>query len=147
MDGTTLQLRRADEEALGYIESLLDASELPTADVRSSVGRFYVAHDGDNRVGAGGLEIYGTDGLLRSVVVEQSVRGEGVGGTLLEALEAKARAAGVETLYLLTTTAAEFFVARGYEETERSAPPAEIRGASEFEDLCPTAATCLRKAL
>ena len=147
MSSVTVALRRADESDLPYVERLLSDEELPTADLRTSPARFYVGYDGDERVGTGGLERYGTDGLLRSVVVEPSARGNGYGTAICEALERRARAEGVERLYLLTTTAAEFFAERGYEDVERSDAPAAIRETSEFDDLCPASAACLRKRL
>ena len=147
MSGATVTLRRADESALSDVETLLAENDLPSADVRTSPARFYVGYDGDDRVGIGGLERYGPDGLLRSVVVERSARGNGYGTALCDALERRARAEGVERLYLLTTTAAAFFAARGYEELERSDAPAAIRETSEFDELCPASAACMRKSL
>ncbi|WP_440772136.1 arsenic resistance N-acetyltransferase ArsN2 [Natronorubrum sp. DTA28] len=147
MSGATLTLRRADERELAYVESLLDANGLPSADVRTAPAQFYVGYAGDERVGIGGLESDGTDGLLRSVVVEQSARGNGFGTALCDALERRARADGVETLYLLTTTAADFFSDLGYAELERADAPAPIRATTEFDELCPASATCMRKQL
>lgn len=147
MTGATLTLRRADEGALSYVETLLAENDLPSADVRTSPARFYVGYDGDDRVGIGGIERYGTDGLLRSVVIERSARGNGYGTALCDALERRARADGLETLYLLTTTAAGFFAGRGYEELERADAPAAIRETTEFDELCPASATCLRTSL
>ena len=114
MNTANVTLRRADEETLGYVEDLLMRNDLPAEDVRENPGAFYVARTGDERVGAGGIEQYGADGLLRSVVVEEHARGEGVGTELCVALEATAREGGVERLFLLTTTAAGFFAGRGY---------------------------------
>ncbi|ELY36491.1 arsenic resistance N-acetyltransferase ArsN2 [Natronorubrum tibetense] len=147
MSGATLTLRRADKRELAYVESLLDANELPSADVRTSPARFYVGYAGDERVGVGGLESCGTDGLLRSVVVERSARGNGFGTALCDALERRTRADGVETLYLLTTTATDFFAERGYAELERADAPDAIRETTQFDDLCPASATCMRKYL
>ncbi|WP_254769187.1 arsenic resistance N-acetyltransferase ArsN2 [Salinilacihabitans rarus] len=146
MTDATLTLRRADAD-LSYVESLLDANDLPSRDVRENPDCFYVASDGDDRVGVGGIERYGADGLLRSVVVERSARGNGFGTALCEALEAEARADGVERLYLLTTTAAGFFAARGYAEVERADAPPAIRRTTEFDELCPATAACMRKSL
>lgn len=147
MDGPTVTLRRAEDEALSYVEALLEANGLPSADVRTGPGRFYVAFDGEERVGVGGLEVHGDDGLLRSLVVERSARREGVGTAVWAALEREARAAGVETLYLLTTSAAGFFAERGYVGTARADVPAAVRGTAEFEDLCPTTATPMETSL
>jgi amino-acid N-acetyltransferase len=149
MPDTSLRLRRATAvDALPYVETLLTAHGLPSVDVRSTPAAFYVAlDDDDDRVGVGGVEPHGTDGLLRSVVVEPSVRGEGYGGDLCAALEDRARTDGIDTLYLLTTTAAGFFGARGYEPIDRADAPPSIRSTAQFDDLCPATATCMRKRL
>jgi len=146
MSDARLTLRPADD-AMDYVEALLAANDLPTADVREKPNCFYVASDGDERVGVGGVERHGDAGLLRSVVVERSARGTGCGTALCEALEAEASADGVATLYLLTTTAAGFFAARGYETVDREDAPPGIRNTAEFDDLCSAAATCMQKPL
>jgi amino-acid N-acetyltransferase len=147
MSESGLRLLDADAEALGYVESLLAAADLPADDVRSNPEWFYLAVDGDDRVGIGGLQPAGDDALLRSVVVEASLRGQGYGETLLSTLEARARAEGIEVLYLLTTTAADFFAEYGYTIIDREAAPDPVRGTREFEALCPSSATCMRKTL
>jgi len=98
-------------------------------------------------VGVGGLERDGSNALLRSVAVEPSVRGRGFGTALCDRLERKARSGDVETVYLLTTTATDFFASRGYVEVEREAAPAAIRETTEFTELCPSTATCMEKSL
>lgn len=144
-EGLTLQ--QAEESDGPYIESLLQQHGLPTADIQEKLAQFFVGYAGDERVCVGGLEVHGQAGLLRSVVVEQSAQGEGFGTALCEELEATAREEGVEALYLLTTTAAEFFAARGYARIDRETAPEPIRQTTEFADLCPSTATCLRTSL
>ena len=112
---------------LDYVEALLERNGLPSRDVRARPEQFYYATAEGERVGIGGLEPYGSVGLLRSVAVEAAKRGHGYGSAICEALESKARTNGVETLYLLTTTAAAFFDARGYETVDRADAPAAIR--------------------
>ena len=85
--------------------------------------------------------------MFRSVVVEESTQGEGVGTALCERLERTARGKGIERLYLLTTTAAGFFDRRGYATIDRSESPAAIRETAEFAELCPATAVCMRKLL
>ena len=147
MSGATVTLRRADDGDLSYVETLLEKNNLPSRDVRSKTDCFYLGYDGGRSVGIGGVETHGADGLLRSVVVERSAREAGYGTAMCEALEAEARSTGVETLYLLTTTARGFFADRGYVETERATAPAAIRRTAEFDDLCPSTATCMKKSL
>lgn len=115
--------------------------------MRSRPGCFSVGYVDGDPVGAGGIERYGAVGLLRSVVVEETARGNGYGAAICRALEAEARADGVETLYLLTTTATDFFAERGYAELERADAPAAIRETTQFDELCPASATCMRKYL
>ncbi|GAA0679755.1 arsenic resistance N-acetyltransferase ArsN2 [Natronoarchaeum mannanilyticum] len=141
-----LELRRAAED-LGYVERLLAENDLPTADVKSKPDCFYVGRACEEPIGVGGLERYGAEGLVRSLVVEESHRDRGWGTELYDALEAEAKAAGVEALYLLTTTAAEFFADRGFEEIGRAEAPPSIRDTAEFDELCPSSATCMRKRL
>lgn len=143
--GRTTPNSGSDERA--YVETLLDRNDLPTADVRSKFDCFYVAYDGDERVGIGGIEPYGEMGLLRSVVVEHSNRGLGYGTALCTALEREAAAAGIDELYLLTTTASGFFAERGYVEIDRSCVPDAIRRTAEFDELCPSTAVCMRNSL
>jgi len=147
MSTPSITIERADRAALVRLEELLSANGLPSGDVRTAPGQFFLARDGTGLVGAGGVETYGSDGLLRSVVVAESNRGEGYGTALCDALEDYARSQGVGTLYLLTTTAAAFFRERGYEEISRAAVPPCIQGTAEFADLCPSSATCMRKRL
>jgi amino-acid N-acetyltransferase len=142
-----IELRPAEGEELAYAETLLSANDLPTADLRDGSGRFYVARTPEGRVGVGGIEVYGPAALLRSVAVEDAARGEGHGTAICDGLASLARAEGVETLYLLTTTAAEFFAARGYREIDRADAPARIRETTEFAELCPSSAVCMEREL
>ena len=148
MDAEGIALRPATAtDDLDYVERLLSENDLPTADVRNRPGEFYVARAWGDRVGVGGVEVHGSEGLLRSVVVEERVRGEGHGAALVRALEGRATGEGVETLYLLTTTAARFFAGLGYETVERGDVPESIRSTTEFAELCPDSATVQRTSL
>lgn len=140
----TLHLASAD---LDYVEKLLRRNELPVQDIETTSAEFYYATADGERIGIGGLESYERSGLLRSVVIEVSKRGQGYGEALCEALEQRAERDGIETLYLLTTTASEFFAAQGYVTVDRATAPNAIRNTTEFQDLCPATATCMRKSL
>jgi amino-acid N-acetyltransferase len=146
LDDLTLEPARGDD-ALAAVERLLSASELPRAGVRSGPGRFYVATADGTPVAAGGLEGEGRHALLRSVVVREAARGAGVGTWLCDELEARAAAAGVTAVHLLTTTAEGFFAGRGYAVAERADAPPAVRETSEFRSVCPETATYMRKRL
>ena len=135
------------EGDLDYVTEFLNRNDLPIQDLTAASTEFYYATADGERVGTGGLERHGDMGLLRSVVVETPKRNHGYGTALCKALETIARENGIETLYLLTTTASEFFAREGYSIIERSAAPAAIRSTTQFTDLCPATATCMRKSL
>lgn len=146
MSESTVTLRQADGDSMAYVERLLAQADLPTEDLGGTHSRFYVARTNGSRVAVGGLEVYGTVALLRSIAVEPERRGSGYGRAIVNALEAEARSAGVETLYLLTTTAATFFDGLGYTEISREEPPPQIQETTQFSDRCPTAAVPMRKS-
>jgi amino-acid N-acetyltransferase len=146
MTDPTVELARATGDGLADVRALLAANDLP-ADVGEDTGAFYVAYDDGDAVGIGGLETDGSVTLLRSLVVRERVRGEGYGGAVCDALEREARENGIDEAYLLTTTAAGFFAARGYDEVPRESAPDAIRATEQFADACPDSATCMHKSL
>ncbi|MFQ3319292.1 MAG: amino-acid N-acetyltransferase [Natronomonas sp.] len=147
MSQDSITLQRATEDTLDRVERLLERNDLPTQDVRAGPGRFFLADADGSLVGVGSVEMYGSDGLLRSLVVGEPHRGEGYGAELCDALEDEARESGGETLYLLTTTAAAFFERRGYDEIERAAVAPSVREMTQFTELCPASATCMQKPI
>jgi len=140
-------LRPAETEDPDRVEALLEANGLQSGEVRTKPDCFFVAESEGTVVGVGGVEARGSAGLLRSVVVREASRGEGYGRALCAALEDRAREGGIETLYLLTTSAAAFFRRNGYEAIPREEAPASIRGTAQFADLCPDSATAMRKGI
>jgi amino-acid N-acetyltransferase len=136
----------ADENA---VKMLLTAAELPVADLSpDKLEHFLVARSGDGTiVGAVGLEPYGDFGLLRSLAVQAAQRGGRLGLELTRNLEVYARQQGIKTLFLLTTTAAEFFPKLGYREIQRSEVPEVIAATEEFRNICPASAVCMAKEI
>ncbi|MBW3572881.1 MAG: GNAT family N-acetyltransferase [Gemmatimonadetes bacterium] len=133
---------------LDAIVRLLADAALPHHDLTPEhLRHFLVLRDADGISGAVGMEAAGDAGLLRSLAVSADRRGQGLASRLVDALEAYARAAGIRTLYLLTTTAEGFFARRGYARAERSAVPAAIAATAEFRAICPASAACMAKAL
>ncbi len=133
----------------GRIVALLEAAFLPTEDLRENVmSDFLVAHDGyGNAIGAIGVERYGGDALLRSLVVAPDFRNFGVGAQLVVELEARCRSLAVTDLFLLTTSARDFFARLRYRAIGRDCVPGALRAATEFTRLCPDSAVCMTKSL
>lgn len=144
----TGELRPTESRDRAYVESLLAENDLPTADLDAAYSSLFVYQSADGeRVGVGGLQTEDDAGLLRSVAVEESARGAGYGTAICERLIGRARAADLEAVFLLTTTAAEFFADLGFEETDRSLVPERITATTEFSHLCPASATCMKLKL
>ena len=118
--------------------TLLQAQGLPASDITDEHLEhfFFVGSDG-SPAGLVGLELYGTDALLRSLVVAENARHKGLGATLIDHAEQYAASKGVRSIYLLTTTAQAFFKRLGYERIERSTTPPSIERTREFAGLCP----------
>ncbi len=130
------------------VAALLEASGLPSDDVTDDLCRhFFFAGPPHAPTGLVGLELSGDVALLRSLVVAEALRGSGAGSALLDHAERSARAKGVKSLYLLTTTAAAFFSRRGYALAPRETAPAAIRATREFSAVCPGSAAFMSKLL
>lgn len=126
---------------LPAVLELLRRCELP-ADL-ATAAECLVARQGGAIVGCVALERYGSDALLRSLAVRPEQRGEGLGRALVERLTRRARALGARRLWLLTTTAAEYFATLGYAPVERASAPARLQASSQFAGVCPSTAACM----
>src|SRR5687768_1304812 len=109
-----VELRTARPADLPGVIDLLGSAKLPTAGVAEAFSHFMVAESEGRLIGAAGLEIYGASALLRSVVVEDSWRGSGVGRKLIENALDEAKRRGIDDVFLLTTTAEHYFPRFGF---------------------------------
>lgn len=126
--------------------ALLRSAGLPVSDLTDAhLSNFYYSGSVAEPNGIIGLELYGMHALLRSLVVAVSMRSTGLGSALLDHAESHARRAGVQSIYLLTTTAESFFSHRGYVLTRRDDAPASIRATREFADICPASSAFMVK--
>ena len=148
MSVNTCELRPARTGDLPAVVALLESCGLPTGDLNETMLiSFCIAELEGEVVAVAGLEAFGTVGLLRSLAVAEDRRGSGLAEWLVERCEADAYRRGVEAVYLLTTTAADYFRRRGYADVPRDAVPAAVAGHAQFRSLCPASARCLAKPL
>ena len=129
------------------VSRLLTVNDLPLAGLDRTLDGFAVAEVRGMIVGACGVERAGDYGLLRSAVVADAWRGLGMGKALVEEVIASAKRRNLRGLYLLTTTAAEWFPAFGFVPAARADAPEAIRQTKEFTDACPATAAMLRMDL
>jgi amino-acid N-acetyltransferase len=139
-----VKIRPACAEDLLAVHQLVVAAGLPDAGIADHFpGAYVVVHEGETLIGAAGLEVHGESGLLRSVAIVSSHRGTGLGRRLAEDRLRSARTLGLRSVYLLTTTAAEFFLRLGFERVARESAPPPLQKSSEFAAICPASAICM----
>jgi amino-acid N-acetyltransferase len=143
----TMQMMKVGPSGLNQLRECLSEAGLPCDDVSEPGLQFYHFDVDGKWVAYGGLEGSGPDLLLRSMVVCQTRRGEGLGKAVLSELEQYAVSQGAVRLHLLTQSAAGFFTANGYELLDRGETPVAISQTAQFKHLCPASASYLRKTL
>lgn len=121
----------------------LEAEGLLVEDLEGPDRRYFSAVDEKGRpVGYSGLEHCGeTNLLLRSVVVLPSFRSQGLGRKLVELTLAEVHPSAV---YLVTTSAADFFESIGFARISRDATPQAILSTRQLCGLCPASATVMK---
>ncbi len=142
-----MKIRKATNRDLDAVEYLLSANDLPLDGVKQNFASFVVAEDEGAIVGAVGLEKFGPVALLRSAVVSNAHRGSGIGRGLVERILENAEKDGIEELFLLTTTAEDYFPRFGFARTTRSAVPAAVKASAEFQGACPDTALVMTRRI
>lgn len=143
-----LTARPVPEGERPVLATVLSAAGLPSDDVGSPGREFFAFRDPRGTlVGYGGIEVFGADALLRSVITVPEMRDRAYGVAIVDRMLALALRRGVRTLYLLTTTAAPFFERLGFVAIDRGAAPPAIAGTSEFTTRCPVSAVLMRRRL
>lgn len=143
---TQLALEAIDGSDREFRAALVDA-DLPVDDLEEPGRSFFSLSRGGTRVAFGGYELHGEDALLRSIVVLQGHRGQGVGETATEILLERARLDGARRAYLLTTSATPFFEEFGFHRIDRAVVPQTILATRQASALCPQTAIVLEKTL
>lgn len=144
---TVVSITAATPADLTPIRALLRASTLPLDGLEASDVTLLVAREGEHVVGCAAVERFDGAALLRSVAVEPGRRGTGVGGRLTEAALALARRQGARRVYLLTTTAGDYFPRFGFEPVARGDVDPAVRRSVEFTTACPSTALAMRLEL
>ena len=130
------------------LKAALTRAGLPADDILTPGLQFWrFSTQDDVPAGFGGIEVHGADALMRSVVTLPPLRARGIGQAIVRALEAEAVVMKCRAVWLLTTTAREFFDRLGYAAVDRADVPGAIRATAQFSSLCPDSATVMVKRL
>lgn len=142
-----MRIEKFNKNDLKEIEKFLKEAELPVNDIYSSPVNFFGIKESQKMVAVGALEIYHPYAIVRSVAVSPKLQKNGVGSKMVDFLEEKAKELKIAELFLLTTTAEEFFSKKGYANKLRSSCPEKILNSEEYRNLCPDSAISLSKKL
>lgn len=144
-----MQLRPATADDFSAIVRLLESVSLHASDLNpAQTAAFLLLCDADAVLACGAVERFGErTGLVRSVAVQPTHRGQGLATRIMRSLEKHAQHRGIVRLFLLTQSAAGFFARLNYERCERSLAPEAMRASPQFASLCPSTAVCMCKEL
>ena len=134
---------RVQPEDQPAIFGLLADNGLPTAGLLGHLESGVVARLEGRVVACAAIEIYPDGALLRSVAVEDTLRGSGLGHQVVRAALDVARERGTTAVYLLTTTADGFFPRFGFRRIVRAEVPAAVQTSVEFQSACPASAVIM----
>lgn len=141
-------LVKTNNSDLITLRQILGSCQLPANDLtKEHLDHFYLLKRDSDAYGCIGLEIFGENGLLRSLAIKKQIRGKGYGQLLVRQIEEYAQGQGIDSIYLLTTTAEAFFNKMGYSPIDRDDIPQEVKKSEEFSSICPSSATAMIKTL
>jgi len=140
---STFKIRLAQLKDQKIIHSLLSGFKLPLDGLEET--KLWLLESGNGEVlGVAGLELYGNQGLLRSVAVTQGIQNQGVGTALANFVISETKKSQVQDLFLITTTAPAFFKKLGFKEESREQVVGSSTNSVEFISACPKTAILLR---
>ena len=143
----SVSIERLNAADVDDVLRLLVDNNLPVEGLADHLRTALVAREGQRVVGSAALELYRDAALLRSVAVAKDRQQHHIGRDLTIAALDLARISGASTVYLLTTTAEQFFPKFGFERITREDVPAAVQTSVEFASACPASATVMRRQL
>jgi amino-acid N-acetyltransferase len=143
-----VKLRPARPSDLPDVLALLRQSALPVEGVDAeALATFVIAEHEGAPIGVVGVEVYRESALLRSAAVQESWRGTGVGRALVDRALDLTRERGIRDVFLLTTSAENYFPRFGFACISRESVPEAVKCSAEFQGACPSTAVVMRKAI
>jgi amino-acid N-acetyltransferase len=129
------------------IIALLAIERLPFNDLPKRLDNFFVMLAEDSVIAVAGMEVYERSALLRSVVVKNEYRNQGIATQMVEKVIETASNKQLARIFLLTETAKDYFLNKGFEVISRELVPPQVGRSSEFSTVCPSTATVMLKTL
>jgi len=142
-----LSIRRANDQDWTAVAALLARNKLPRDGAQAHLADFFVALSNGEIVGVAGAELRGKVALLRSVSIDPTQQRRGLGNALVRRVLVDTAARGVHDVYLLTTTAADYFPRLGFAPARRETVPEALLASAEFQGACPCSAKLMHRRL
>ena len=139
-----MSYRKATVADLVSIEGMLKDNNLPYIDCIDHIDNFIIKENNRKVIGLGGIEIYGSNALIRSIVVTKNQRGKGIAKDIFKIIKENACSLGVNKIYLLTETAMDYFEKLNFTKVNRTEVPESIMNTKQFKTLCPSSAIVMR---
>jgi amino-acid N-acetyltransferase len=130
-------LRPASPADLDAVTELVVAAHLPPWGIDEHLQNFVVAEQDGRVVGCGGFEAYpaGETALVRSMAVDESLRGGGLGTRILEWVMERAASEGLTQLYLFTMDAHDFYLKFGWVDATLDDVPEAAHESAQYKFL------------
>ena len=127
---------------------ILKECSLPVSDLKTNENCvFFSGRDARSIDSCVGVELFKNIALLRSLAVLPRNQGKGKGRALVHYAENYCQLKGVQSVYLLTTTASSYFTSLGYGTVSRDLVPNEIKESTQYSSVCPSSAIIMFKNL
>ncbi|MBI2723875.1 MAG: GNAT family N-acetyltransferase [Chloroflexi bacterium] len=128
-------LRASVPSDVPRIIEMLVQEHLPPVFVEEFLSRFVTVERAGSVIGCGGIEVYGESAVIRSVAIDASARGLGLGGVLARRLISDARDGGARDIYLFTQDAREFWAHLGFIDVALEAWVQPARASWQYQFL------------
>ncbi len=143
----SLDIRKATQNDYMAIIHLLLSNQLPSLDIHSLNIELFVGLHHQEIIATLGIEKYDDVALVRSFCVQEAFRSQRIGEAMLQYLFQHCQYENIQSLYLLTTTAENYFKRYGFKTIERATVPVVIQQTKEYSSLCPSSAIMMSKKI
>jgi amino-acid N-acetyltransferase len=143
METRSVTIQPATAAEFDKVTALLSSVDLPTIDVNTQLANFFIATLDGRIAGSIGLDLYGQYALLRSMAVDKAERNNGIASQLVNTLFDHADKLHINTLFLITNTAEDFFRKKGFIRINREEVPEQVLQSKEFNGLCPSSSVIM----
>jgi len=123
--------------------SILKETNLPFNDIDLNNQQFLLAYLGKDIIASCAVEQYKKEALLKSFAVKMDLQGKGIGKEIYLKMIDYCKSNEIEDLYLLTTTAEDWFDHMGWIRVKRESLPESIKNTKEYNSICPLNAICM----